>query len=519
MVGGEIFIVQEKIILSERQFRIMKFLEDRIEWISLEEIGKKIGCSYKTVQNELNDLKTIIPSNWMIEATKGFGIRLQRPKSCTVKNVFSKHSNVQIEALFHMLIEKETYTLDELCEKMYTNRNTLLLLVNELEINLQKYNLKIARNPYKVIGHEGLIRLFLFEMLYSNKRTTTFNSTIISKGNIRKINKFLTEISEVKLEDYSLNILVTFLHITIKRHKEGFFAEDGTQYLKVDLPSLVKEQDLYQKLSGFFYFIESLFDLEYDENERTMLYIFLLNCELEIIEITESKNRDLFNKYEDYGEFFNFILNLELELKLKQSFLESEKFLKKSFNIYHLEKLKSIIPIYYTPKGFLLDSAKYKLNNLYEIVKSFCESEKGKNGFVFKEVAIIKLTILLQTYLKTSDNFVINVLFVSSRDRILRDYTLSVLNFNFSEKSNFSVRTVNSLLEEKKSVDEWEIIITDAPEIIEMYEEKEVILVDSIISTNDLTIVSKTINKVILDKLFISEEKNDILLGLKNFVF
>ncbi|PHB83361.1 hypothetical protein COE94_18415, partial [Bacillus toyonensis] len=64
----------EKHIITKRQFLILKHLEGAVGWISSEELGVYIGCSYKTIQNEIKIIKKFLPKNWILYTKKGYGM-------------------------------------------------------------------------------------------------------------------------------------------------------------------------------------------------------------------------------------------------------------------------------------------------------------------------------------------------------------------------------------------------------------------------------------------------------------
>ncbi|WP_241774653.1 MULTISPECIES: HTH domain-containing protein [Lysinibacillus] len=44
-------------IITKRQFLTLEYLEKTTGWISSEELGIYIGCSYKTILNEIKIIK------------------------------------------------------------------------------------------------------------------------------------------------------------------------------------------------------------------------------------------------------------------------------------------------------------------------------------------------------------------------------------------------------------------------------------------------------------------------------
>ncbi|MCW1941870.1 helix-turn-helix domain-containing protein [Bacillus anthracis] len=60
----------KKQIITKRQFLILKYLDHAVGWVSSEELGINIGCSYKTVQNEIKIIKEILPESWILQTKK-----------------------------------------------------------------------------------------------------------------------------------------------------------------------------------------------------------------------------------------------------------------------------------------------------------------------------------------------------------------------------------------------------------------------------------------------------------------
>ncbi|WP_242488024.1 helix-turn-helix domain-containing protein [Bacillus sp. TH13] len=122
----------KKEIITHRQFNILMHLDETAGWISSEEIGTYIGCSYKTIQNEIRTIKNLLPENWTLLSKKGYGVRLLHPSDETVANIFVHDSKELIFQLINLLVNKDGYAIEEIGELLYINRNTTVQLLKQV---------------------------------------------------------------------------------------------------------------------------------------------------------------------------------------------------------------------------------------------------------------------------------------------------------------------------------------------------------------------------------------------------
>lgn len=128
---GDFFM--EKHIITKRQFLILKYLEGAVGWVCSEELGGHIGCSYKTIQNEIKIIKKTLPESWILQTKKGYGMKLIHPQDETVTSIFiHDHKELKVQ-LLNLLVERRSYSTEEIGELLYINRNMTVELLKKVE--------------------------------------------------------------------------------------------------------------------------------------------------------------------------------------------------------------------------------------------------------------------------------------------------------------------------------------------------------------------------------------------------
>ncbi|WP_010290320.1 helix-turn-helix domain-containing protein [Kurthia massiliensis] len=483
----------KQIAIPARTFSILKTLESTSNH-TYESLAKLNNCSMKTIQNELNRLKTLIPADWHIEIVKGQGIYLNKPHHTSVSAIFCSDSHFINMQLFNLLIEGSGLTLEALCEEIHCNKNLTLKLLKNLENRLKKFHLTLLRGPYKIGGSESFIRLFLFDMLYNSFETVHFQNLRISeKTNI--IHNFLYTNFNIYISNYGISSFKMMLTISIDRIKKGHIVSGSCRYFTRDV---FKEEE-FMRLEPFFEFLEESYTIELQNEERAFLYVALIYVE---ITFTYDPQTSLDKAiYDNMMEYFTLLKN---EFPALPSLIQQNNFMLKSFNLFKILYLKSILHnIDYSPNSSMYNMLIEKHEKLYnKVEKTFQLFSKKK---IYGEVKsfIYKLTVLLAEYLLSSTITNANVLYLTSRSPLLYDYTINILKLNFSNKINISIASVFELdkyLDSKKDED-IDIIITDSnPSSMINKLQKETILVECNISKNDLEIIGKEIDDVIQKK-------------------
>ncbi|WP_142308027.1 helix-turn-helix domain-containing protein [Bacillus toyonensis] len=70
-----------------------------------KDLGDYIGCSFKTIQNEIKIIKKFLPENWILHTKKGYGMKLIHPQYETVASIFIHDHKELIFQLLNFLVK------------------------------------------------------------------------------------------------------------------------------------------------------------------------------------------------------------------------------------------------------------------------------------------------------------------------------------------------------------------------------------------------------------------------------
>ncbi|KAB2379574.1 helix-turn-helix domain-containing protein [Bacillus toyonensis] len=471
----------EKHIITKRQFLILKHLEGAVGWISSEELGVYIGCSYKTIQNEIKIIKKFLPENWILYTKKGYGMKLIHPQYETVASIFIHDHKELIFQLLNLLVERRSYSTEELGELLYINRNITVELLKKVEQMIKPFFLTLKSRPYYIEGNEGAIRLLLFEILFLTNGNSYFQSfrahQKISLKFKLKLKLYLEETHGIALTHFGMNLFLNFLSICILRGQKGFEPEE----LPFGVEEKLIQQGYFKEFNGLFLLLEEMLDYEIPIKERVYIYLALIFSEFEYINsfelALEKYSRvdivtalQLFsadkgfrhlhvpqNECKEFLEFLHF-----LKEYLEYDFLYDKTFVIKMFSLYCIAKVRSVLPeLQYSPKRTVLTGITNEYPIFSKEVAGIQSIWEEKKAFKCHNKVTMSFTLLLLQYITAEKNLYPNVLYVTSRSQIISDFSLNNMNRHFKGKANLKMKFVWELYESAMEFENIDLIITD----------------------------------------------------------
>ncbi|GAA0441463.1 hypothetical protein GCM10008983_18280 [Lentibacillus halophilus] len=468
-------------------------MEESINAIALKEVGETIDCSYKTVQNELITLREELPNGWSIPTEKGIGIYLIQPSSETVSSIFSHDENDTLFNFMELLLTYQSYSLEAICEDMYVSRNTALQLISSAESFVQSFFLRMKRNPYQIIGSEGMKRLLLFEINLSRKGISDHYTIHSHYSHIQPAKDYLENHYGIRLTNYGLNAFYNFLMLCINRSEDGFPADE----LPFSISSNVQQESLFIDMQDFFDYLEELMNAAFPLHERIYIYLGLLYTEFQFTIVFAENRNEILQTHKDHDAFKTFIQFLEEHLGI--AIWDDKDLLFDIFNLYQVSLLRSVAPdIQYVPQESILRSAKNNAKHVYTMVHCLCHEWSKEAGFVFHESNMISLAILLNRHLHNLEALKANILVLTSRSFFVKDNN-GILKTHFEGKAYFKTRDASRITSDDDIPAETDIIITDSPHSLNT-PDKEVILITPIISDKTIQKIAQAIDDVIQRK-------------------
>lgn len=216
--------------MNTRALSIIKILLNLVEPVSSLALSQEIGCSTKTIQNEIKEINKEL-KNCKIVSIRGVGYKIEG----NIDDIDIKNSDLynydRVEYIIKNIInisstDKDTIKLDDLADSMYVSLSTVKNDLKEVKKILNEYNLKIRSKHKQGICIDALEEdIIKFIINYSNKVNNSLsikdflNNNIIE--NLFSIKKILLETLNYEnmiLTDNEFKNIVNYISIYLSRN-------------------------------------------------------------------------------------------------------------------------------------------------------------------------------------------------------------------------------------------------------------------------------------------------------------
>ena len=249
--------------MNTRALNIIKILLNSVEPVSSLALSQEIGCSTKTIQNEIKEVNKEL-KNCEIVSIRGIGYKIEG----NLDDIDIKNSDLydydRVEYIIKKIInisstDKDTIKLEDLADSMYVSLSTVKNDLKEVKKILNEYNLKISSKHKQGIcieaSEEDIIK---FIINYSNKVDNSLNIKDFLNNNIIEnlfsIKKILLDTLNYEnmiLTDNEFKNIVNYISIYLSRNntnQSDFIKEYIKKYKsKKEKPISEDEQLLIRK--------------------------------------------------------------------------------------------------------------------------------------------------------------------------------------------------------------------------------------------------------------------------------
>lgn len=249
--------------MNTRALSIIKILLNSVEPVSSLALSQEIGCSTKTIQNEIKEVNKEL-KNCEIVSIRGIGYKIEG----NLDDIDIKNSDLydydRVEYIIKKIInisstDKDTIKLEDLADSMYVSISTVKNDLKEVKKILNEYNLKISSKHKQGIcieaSEEDIIK---FIINYSNKVDNSLNIKDFLNNNIIEnlfsIKKILLDTLSYEnmiLTDNEFKNIVNYISIYLSRNntnQSDFIKEYIKKYKsKKEKPISEDEQLLIRK--------------------------------------------------------------------------------------------------------------------------------------------------------------------------------------------------------------------------------------------------------------------------------
>ena len=249
--------------MNTRALSIIKILLNSVEPVSSLALSQEIGCSTKTIQNEIKEVNKEL-KNCEIVSIRGVGYKIEG----NIDDIDIKNSDLydydRVEYIIKKIInisstDKDTIKLEDLADSMYVSLSTVKNDLKEVKKILNEYNLKISSKHKQGIcieaSEEDIIK---FIINYSNKVDNSLsikdflnNNIIENLFSIKKILLDTLNYENMILTDNEFKNIVNYISIYLSRNntnQSDFIKEYIKKYKnKKEKPISEDEQLLIRK--------------------------------------------------------------------------------------------------------------------------------------------------------------------------------------------------------------------------------------------------------------------------------
>ena len=252
--------------MNTRALSIIKILLNSVEPVSSLALSQEIGCSTKTIQNEIKEVNKEL-KNCEIVSIRGIGYKIEG----NLDDIDIKNSDLydydRVEYIIKKIInisstDKDTIKLEDLADSMYVSLSTVKNDLKEVKKILNEYNLKISSKHKQGIcieaSEEDIIKfiinysnsLFSFTILLFLKDFLN-NNIIENLFSIKKILLDTLSYENMILTDNEFKNIVNYISIYLSRNntnQSDFIKEYIKKYKsKKEKPISEDEQLLIRK--------------------------------------------------------------------------------------------------------------------------------------------------------------------------------------------------------------------------------------------------------------------------------
>ena len=179
------------IILTKRQIKITNFLENKLEWTTIENIAKAFDVSERTIRNDLDSIGVFLQENNIeLERKPRLGVKINLKRNQNINNILKECTNKLYTAddrvimIAIILLIRSSTTIEKLSDYIQVSKNTLVNdlkaseeILKSLGVEVTKksyYGITTKENNYEKLANAFLVLFHKLEERYMNMKYTSF---------------------------------------------------------------------------------------------------------------------------------------------------------------------------------------------------------------------------------------------------------------------------------------------------------------------------------------------------------
>lgn len=154
---------------SRRMICLIEHLAISDGWLTVGKVAKELGCSEKTVQDDLHYIREKWGNLIEIETSFTYGIRMEHIPTSVLYFIFSEIFKEALAVRWLELVFCEPYhDLEYYAKKLHVSSSTLYRLHKKVNVFLDDYDVTVARrrSVFSIEGERELnVRIFMSTLL------------------------------------------------------------------------------------------------------------------------------------------------------------------------------------------------------------------------------------------------------------------------------------------------------------------------------------------------------------------
>ncbi|WP_179892767.1 BglG family transcription antiterminator [Bacillus thuringiensis] len=449
----------------QRKIQIMQLISNEKRWYTFEEISLVINTSSRTIGKDLSYIKELIPENWEIQIQKGYGVQLLMPANASIEdfNCLFFRKSLTFKVL-SALMEQGEAKVASLAEELYIQPYVVTKVLKKVERDIAHYNLRLQRNPLKIIGEEWQI-ILMFSELYSSAYSSLEWPFQTEKADIFQLIEEIEDSMDIVLCLNSRRFLSYFLAILLIRKQQNyeirsinsfFYLNDRTPY--------------YNKISICLNKFGQMYGMHFSDSEKIMLTIAFKCSNYIYKHPRKEKDTDIQIFKEHKVPIYNIVRDFieMLHYKLGDNFIRDDKFIYEL--IVHFRKNIYRLALYPYIGNDEVNVIQYKKKKYF---KTFLQVKEVYNKWIKKhkiasfvpETEIVNIVMFIEAARICNSIKPKKAIIVTKEGEGWKKYIVATLKNKFGNKIEFPDIYSPNLFRELDLEDKYDIdfIITTIP--------------------------------------------------------
>ncbi|PRR80945.1 BglG family transcription antiterminator [Clostridium vincentii] len=350
--------------IQKRLLILFELLNKDESRISCKTLSKMTSVSERTIRGDITSLNSILKSHGAtikIKRNEGYYIDIldlnsyQQYLAENTQEIMEDNEipNSPIERnkyiLRYLLYNNDYLKLEDLADKLFVSKTTILNDIKKIKSILSKYNLNLISKPYygiKIQGNELNIRKCISENIINRDfenyilGITDEEIEVFKDIDLKKLQEIvLRNVHEYNIEfsDFSLKNFIIHLAIVISRLKKGYTLED-------ELEILTEDATIRSAIKLIFEEVQTYFNVNILLNEKIYIYNHFKSKSTPKLTVKDNTDEKIVNYTEDLLGYIYTHYNFDLRndnILLNNLLLHFKSILNSKY--YNLNKINPLI--------------------------------------------------------------------------------------------------------------------------------------------------------------------------------